>query len=85
LTEYKAKHGRPDRDGEMTGAISINLMLTALPVTIWAVFLGPLVFDHVGWVVATSVALGVALAFAGFPISRAIWARLSAWMDRSNF
>jgi hypothetical protein len=60
-------------------------MITALPVTVWAVFLGPLVFDDVGWVVASSVGLGVALTFAGFPISRAVWARASAWMDRSEF
>lgn len=85
MPPYKAKPGQSDPHGEMTGAISINLVFTALPVTIWAVFVGPMFFDDVRWKLLSSVLLGVALTLIGFPISRRVWARLSDWMDRCDF
>ena len=37
--EYRAGPGTEDRHGEMTGAISVNMVLSMPPVAIWAVFL----------------------------------------------
>lgn len=78
---YRAAPGHEDRDGEMTGAISINMMITMLPVTIWCIWVGPLFFANVWIVVATGILLGVVLTFAGLPVSRRIWTWFSAWSD----
>ena len=83
MPEYHAKDGVEDRHGEMTGAISVNMALSALPVTVWCVFIGPLVFgDNVLWTLVTGLAMGIVLPIVGLPISRRIWARLSAWADQ---
>ena len=79
--EYRAMPGHEDRDGEMTGAITFNMIFVLGPLTLWCVFIGP---DWVGlertlWI---GLALAIVLSVAGIPVSRYFWARFSHWADR---
>lgn len=77
---YKARQGREDRHGEMTGAIQVNMVFCALPVTAWCVFIGPWVAEL--WVVVTvGVTMAVVLPLALLPLSRRVWSYLSHWAD----
>ncbi len=84
MAEYRAKPGQEDRHGEMTGAITINMMLCMPLVMLWAIVIGPLLD------VSSTVHLGVAIALAVIlPVvcllpSRWIWAHVSDFMDRSQ-
>ena len=80
MADYRAKPGMEDRHGEMTGAISINMMLSMLPVTIWA-FLFPLFVDNIYLWIGSTVLLALILPFAMLPLSRRIWALISTYMD----
>lgn len=79
---YAAAEGREDRHGEMTGAISFNMVLCMPPVCIWAVFVGPAVFEALWPTLVVAVALAVVLPIALLPLSRRLWVRFSRWSDR---
>lgn len=83
MAEYKAKEGKQDRHGEMTGAITFNMILTMVPVVIWAMFIGPVIFRE-NWVptLLISLAMALVLPFVGLKPSQKLWAWLSAKMDR---
>ena len=82
MTEYRAQPGREDRHGEMTGAISVNMVLCMPAVGVWAIFLAPALFTALWLVVLSSVLLAIVLPIACLPLSQRIWARVSATMDR---
>jgi hypothetical protein len=83
MARYQAENGVEDRNGEMTGAITFNMIMVVPAVTAWSIFLGPRWFS-----VEANVAIGIAMAacltVAGIPISRRIWAHVSEWMDRQE-
>jgi hypothetical protein len=82
MPKYRAKSGMEDRHGEMTGAISFNLALCALPVTLWAFFLGPWVFTSMWPTLIGALLLALILPFACMPLSRWLWAHFSEYVDR---
>jgi len=83
MAEYQAKDGQIDRHGEMTGAITINMIFTMLPVAAWSFFIGPwLLPDQLGIIVAIAVAMAIGLPFVFFRLSRAIWAWFSDWVQK---
>jgi len=83
MADYRAKPGMEDRHGEMTGAISVNMIFSMLPVVLWS-FLSPLFLpgdenaDIRLWV---AVAMAVILPIAFLGLSRRVWARISSYMD----
>jgi len=81
MAEYQAKPGREDRHGEMTGAITINMILSMPPVGIWAIFVGPYFVADVWWRLGIALAMAVVLPLAFMPLSRWLWAHLSLWSD----
>ncbi len=83
--EYQAAPGKEDRHGEMTGAISINMALCMPLVAAWAIFIGPQLFESLGPTLIIAVILAVVMPLACMPLSRRIWARLSHFMDRSDW
>ncbi len=85
MADYRAKPGMEDRHGEMTGAISINMMMSMLPVTVWAVFIGPLIFTSVWPTFVIAMVMAVVLSIGCVPLSRRIWARISDYMDGDAF
>lgn len=85
MPEYRAKPGQEDRHGEMTGAISVNMVLAMLPVTIFSVFIAPNIFENMWLIAGSSVLLAIVLSLAFFPVSRWVWAHLSAFMDGDLF
>lgn len=83
--QYAAEDGKIDRHGEMTGAISVNMVFTMLPVTAWSFFIGPAFFGReVLPILLIALAMGVVLPFACLKLSRRIWAYLSHWVDKLN-
>lgn len=83
MAEYKAKEGQPDRHGEMTGAISVNMVFTSIPVTAWAIWIGPWVFnDQLAPTLITSLLLAIVIPIIGLKPSRRVWAWLSEKADR---
>jgi hypothetical protein len=85
MPEYRAKPGMEDRHGEMTGAITINMILAFPPIIVWCIVAGPWlgVGDSVRlWV---AVAMAVLLPIAFLAPSRWIWAHISHFMDRDDF
>jgi hypothetical protein len=84
MAEYRAKPGMEDRHGEMTGAISINMMLSMLPVTLWC-FLSPYFVASPNVRLWVAVAMAVTLPIAFIPWSRKIWAWISTCMDGDMF
>ena len=81
MPDYQAKPGQEDRNGEMTGAISVNMMMSMLPVTLW-VFLSPLVIANFTVRVVIAVVLAIVLPLVFLKPSRWVWAWISEWMDR---
>ena len=80
-SRYQAFDGQEDRHGEMTGAITINMVLSMVPVGLWCFFVGP-------WLCSFAVTLGVGvtlalvLPIAMLPLSRKIWVILSDWAEK---
>jgi len=86
MAEYRAKPGMEDRHGEMTGAISINMVLTMPLIAVWGIFIGPWLFGEGSRVtLVVAVIAAIALPIACLPLSRYIWARISSFMDRNDF
>ncbi|MCC6909340.1 MAG: hypothetical protein IT430_15480 [Phycisphaerales bacterium] len=81
MAEYRAKPGQEDRHGEMTGAITFNMIFVMGPLIIWCVILGPIWFD-LKWTLIIGLSMGVVLTLIGMPLSRWAWARFSEWSDR---
>jgi len=82
MAKYKAEDGAEDRHGEMTGAISVNMVFTSLPITAWAVFIGPWVFDdELMPTLISSLAIAVVLPIVCLKPSRKVWAWLSDLAD----
>lgn len=80
MPRYRASEGQEDRDGEMTGAITVNMALSMIPVGLWCFFLGPWLVEF--WVtLVVGVCLAIILPLACLPLSRRIWAHLSEWAD----
>lgn len=79
---YLAEPGMVDRDGEMTGAITVNMILCMPPVLVWCMAIGPMLVGNV-WVVAgVGVAAGIAMPVLLLRTSQRIWARVSHLADR---
>lgn len=72
--------GGEDRHGEMTGAISVNMVLCMPPVGAWAVFVGPWLFEALWPTLVGAVAMALVLPVAMLPVSRRIWLWLSRRM-----
>lgn len=81
MPDYRAKPGQEDRHGEMTGAITFNMIFVMAPLVVWCVLLGPIWFD-VRATLLIGLALALVLSLAGIPVSRYFWARFSEWSDR---
>lgn len=74
--------GQEDRHGEMTGAITINMILSMTPVGLWCFFLGPWLFSFKATLLV-GLLMAVVLPVALLPTSRKIWTLLSHWADRA--
>jgi hypothetical protein len=84
MSEYRAKPGNEDRHGEMTGAITMRYILVMPPVMVWCIFIGPVLMGT--WpTLATAILISVVLTWLSGPLSRWIWARVSHFMDHSEF
>lgn len=78
---YRAGQDQEDRDGEMTGAITVNMIVSMLPVGIWSFFVGPLLGSV--WLTATvAVVMAILLPIVLLPASRSVWAWMSERADR---
>jgi len=84
MAEYKAKEGQEDRHGEMTGAISINMMMSMLPLTIWCFFISPLLFESIGVRIAVALVAAVVVPLAFIRPSRWVWAHISEFMENDS-
>jgi hypothetical protein len=85
MAEYRAKDGQPDRHGEMTGAITVNMAFTMIPIVAWSFFIGPwLLEDHVWWITGIAVAMAVVLPFVWLRPSRALWAWFGELLERER-
>ena len=83
MAEYRAKDGQLDRHGEMTGAITVNMVLTMGPVAAWSFFIGPwLLPGQIAMTVAIAVAMALLLPLIFFRLSRSIWAWLSEFIEK---
>ena len=71
----------PDRHGEITGAITVNMVLSMPPVTAWAIFVGPWLFERLWPTLVGAVVLAVVLPVILQPLSQRLWKRISRWMD----
>ena len=81
MTRYQATEGSEDRYGEMTGAISINMFFSMVPVGLWSFFIGPSLCGF--WpTLGIGLVMACVLPLAMFPLSRKIWSYLSAWAER---
>jgi hypothetical protein len=84
MAEYKAKEGVEDRHGEMTGAISINMIMTMLPLTVWCFFIGPMLITSVWMQAGVGLIAAVVLTLVCFWPSRWVWAHISAFMENDG-
>ena len=82
---YRAKPGQEDRHGEMTGAISINMVMVMPLTCLWCMMIGPWFFDSVWVVVIAGLIIGVVLTVICLPLSQRIWAKISDKMDDSQY
>jgi hypothetical protein len=81
MAEYRAKPGQEDRHGEMTGAITFNMIFCTPVVTAWGIFIGPWLLESV-WAIATiAVIISLVMPIICMPLSRVIWAHVSEYMD----
>ncbi len=77
---YVAEDGKVDRHGEMTGAITFNMILTMVPVSAWSFFIGPwLLHEQVTLIVVIAIAMALILPLIWVYPSRRLWAWFSAW------
>ncbi len=81
---YHAAAGCEDRHGEMTGAISVNMVLCGLPLILFIFLLNPLIFESVDHQAIAALVVACGLFFGMFPISRRIWAWISKLMDNPD-
>ena len=84
MPQYQARPGCEDRHGEMTGAITVNMVMCMPLILIWAIWIGPRLLPSTGWVVVSALALAVVMPLACLFPSQWIWARISAWMDHQD-
>jgi len=83
--QYKAEKGKEDRHGEMTGAIQVNMVMTAIPAILWCIYIGPWLLPDQFWtVVGIGVAMAVILPIALLKVSQIIWAYLSHWLNQED-
>lgn len=81
MTQYRANEGQEDRHGEMTGAITVNMVLSMMPVGLWCFFVGPWLLSF--WpMLIVGLAMAVVLPIACLPLSRKLWARFSDRAER---
>lgn len=80
MARYRAQPGEEDRHGEMTGAITFNMILVFPILLVYCMFIAP-AFMGMKWTIITGIALGIILSIAGIPISRRIWAWFSEKVD----
>lgn len=85
MAQYRASPGMEDRHGEMTGAITINMILCMPIIAVWAIFIGPWLLGDSWLNLAIAIAMAVVMPIAGLPLSRKVWARCSVFMDRNDF
>lgn len=78
---YRAAPGREDRDGEMTGAIMVNMIMVLPLLTIWCIFIGPALIG-IKATLWSGLVLAIALTIIGLPISQWVWAWFSDYADR---
>jgi hypothetical protein len=83
--DYRAKPGMEDRHGEMTGAITINMILVFPIIILWCILAGPLLGVSDTPRLWVAVAMAVLLPIACLAPSRWIWAHISHFMDRDDF
>lgn len=82
MAEYKAKDGMEDRYGEITGAITINMIMTFPVLTVYAMFIAPAIFDDsLPPILTTGVIAAIGLPIIFMRPSRAIWAWISEKFD----
>jgi hypothetical protein len=81
MAEYQAKPGQADPHGEMTGAITFNMILSMPPVGLFAVFIAPYVVSDLWLRLAVTMVMAVVLPLLFMPLSRRIWAWFSDWSD----
>jgi len=81
MEQYPIGEGQEDRHGEMTGAISVNMILSTIPVGLWCFFLGPWLTNFTV-TLSLGLLMGIVLPLALLPLSRRIWTVLSRWADR---
>lgn len=81
MSKYRISEGQEDRHGEMTGAISVNMIISSLAVGLWCFFVGPWLCGF-RMVLTIGLILAIALPLLGLPVSRIIWAWLSERADR---
>lgn len=84
MAEYQAKEGQEDRHGEMTGAISVNMVFCAVPVISWCIFIGPMLMDF--WpMLGVALAMSIVLPILLLKPSQWVWAKLSDVADKFEF
>jgi uncharacterized membrane protein YgaE (UPF0421/DUF939 family) len=81
MAEYRAKKGQEDRHGEMTGAITVNMVLCMLPLGIFFFFIGPLFLGTTALVII-GIICSLIMPVIMLKPSQQIWAWLSEWADR---
>ena len=80
MPKYKAEPGQEDRHGEMTGAITFNMILVFPVLLVYCMFIAPPLMG-VTWAIITGLILAVVLTIIGIPISRRLWAWFSEKVD----
>lgn len=70
-----------DRHGEMTGAITFNLVFACTLALIWSMYIGPWLGLSMWGVIISGLVIGVLLTLLGVPVSRYLWGHFSAWSD----
>ena len=82
MAKCRITDGEEDPHGEMTGAITINMILSMMPVGLWCFFVGPALLSF--WPsLIIGVVMAVVLPIAMLRVSRVIWAYLSEWAERT--
>ena len=81
MSRYTASDGQEDRHGEMTGAISVNMILSMLPIGLWSFFIGPR-WCGLKWTVIIAIIASLVLPIVCLPLSRKIWVWLSQWAEK---
>ena len=83
--QYQAEKGKEDRHGEMTGAIQVNTVLTAVPAIAWCIFIGPWLLPDQFWVIlGIGMAIAILLPIALLRVSQTIWAYMSDWLSQGD-